>query len=48
MTLPAQAPALLYQSTRFDVLSAISGRTYRIFVFKPASPPPSSGYPWCW
>jgi predicted alpha/beta superfamily hydrolase len=45
MTLPAQAPALLYRSTQFDVLSAISGRIYRIFVFKPAAPPQPSGYP---
>jgi predicted alpha/beta superfamily hydrolase len=35
----------LYGSVQFDMLSAISGRTYRIFVFKPNAPPPSSGYP---
>ena len=29
----------------FDIPSAISGRTYRIQLFKPASPPPRAGYP---
>lgn len=39
------APVLLYGSIQFDVPSTLSGRTYRIFVFKPPAPPPSSGYP---
>ena len=25
--------------------SRLTGRTYRVFVFKPDCPPPSSGYP---
>ena len=32
-------------SVQFDLASAISGRTYRIFVFQPAAPPPPEGYP---
>jgi predicted alpha/beta superfamily hydrolase len=35
----------VYGSIQFDMPSKISGRTYRIFVFKPASPPPPAGYP---
>jgi predicted alpha/beta superfamily hydrolase len=41
----AQAPVLVRRSIQFDIRSRISGRTYRIFVFKPATPPPASGYP---
>ncbi len=43
--LPAQSPVLVYGSIQFDMPSVISGRTYRIFVFKPADPPPPSGFP---
>jgi len=43
--LPPQNPVSVYGSTQFDMPSKISGRTYRIFVFKPADPPPPSGYP---
>src|SRR5580700_9219230 len=43
--LPAQSPAALYGSVQFDVSSRITGRTYRIFVFKPDSPPAPSGHP---
>src|SRR5271170_6691322 len=42
---PAQHPVALRGSVQFDMPSKISGRTYRIFVFKPAAPPPPSGYP---
>jgi predicted alpha/beta superfamily hydrolase len=42
---PATGPVLLYGSVQFDMSSEISGRTYRIFVFKPSVPPPPSGYP---
>ena len=44
-SLPAQSPILVYGSSRFDLPSKVSGRTYRIFVFKPPLPPPPSGYP---
>jgi predicted alpha/beta superfamily hydrolase len=43
--LPAQSPVLVYGSIQFDMPSHISGRTYRIFVFKPSTPPPPAGYP---
>jgi hypothetical protein len=33
--LPAQSPALVYKSIQFDMSSQISGRTYRVFAFKP-------------
>jgi ferri-bacillibactin esterase len=39
------SPALLYGSIQFDMASQITGRTYRIFVFKPDTPPPTAGYP---
>ncbi len=42
---PVQHPVALRGSVQFDMPSKISGRTYRIFVFKPAAPPPPSGYP---
>ena len=38
-------PATLPFTTEFDVASAISGRTYRVFVFQPLVPPPDGGYP---
>jgi hypothetical protein len=44
-SLPAQSPVVVSGSIQFDMPSRISGRTYRIFVFKPAAPPPPSGYP---
>jgi hypothetical protein len=43
--MPTQAPVLLRGATQVDMVSKISGRTYRIFVFKPPAPPPPSGYP---
>jgi predicted alpha/beta superfamily hydrolase len=42
---PAQSPVLVRRSVQFDMHSKVSGRTYRIFVFKPAAPPPPAGYP---
>jgi len=44
-SLPGQDPVYVYGSSQFDMASEISGRTYRIFVFKPDTPPPASGYP---
>lgn len=41
----AQGPVLVYGSVQFDMTSGISGRIYRIFVFKPDVPPPARGYP---
>jgi uncharacterized protein len=41
----AQAPVPLFGASQFDLASKISGRTYRIFVYKPLLPPPPSGYP---
>lgn len=45
LPLPPQSPVLVYGAIQFDMSSAITGRTYRIFVFKPSGPPPPSGYP---
>jgi uncharacterized protein len=42
---PVQSPVALRGAVQFDMTSAISGRTYRIFVFKPSAPPPAAGYP---
>jgi predicted alpha/beta superfamily hydrolase len=39
-----EQPLALFGSTQFDMASANTGRTYRIFVFKPTSAPPPSGY----
>jgi hypothetical protein len=41
----AQAPVTLFGASQFDLASKISGRTYRIFVYKPITPAPPSGYP---
>jgi predicted alpha/beta superfamily hydrolase len=41
----AQSPVSLFGATQFDLTSKISGRTYRIFVYKPLIPAPPSGYP---
>jgi uncharacterized protein len=43
--LPAEKPVTVYGSIQFDMPSKITGRTYRIFVFKPNTPPPPSGFP---
>lgn len=42
---PAKKPVLLFGATQFDLASKISGRTYRIFVYKPITPAPPAGYP---
>jgi uncharacterized protein len=41
----AKTPVLLFGASQFDLASKISGRTYRIFVYKPLVPAPPSGYP---
>jgi predicted alpha/beta superfamily hydrolase len=38
-------PAALPFSSQFDLTSKISGRTYRIYVFRPPVSPPEGGYP---
>jgi predicted alpha/beta superfamily hydrolase len=45
MNLPSQSPVVVYGAVQFELRSQITGRTYRIFVFKPAGPPPPPGYP---
>ena len=49
VTVPANARALspvtLFGASQFDLASKISARTYRIFVYKPLTPAPPSGYP---
>ena len=42
---PAAQPATILGAKQFDMPSRIAGRTYRIFVSKPALPPPPEGYP---
>jgi uncharacterized protein len=45
-TKPGKAkPAALPYSSQFDLKSKISGRKYRVFVFRPPVPPPEGGYP---
>jgi uncharacterized protein len=41
----AKTPVPLVGASQFDLASKISGRTYRIFVYKPLVPAPPSGYP---
>jgi predicted alpha/beta superfamily hydrolase len=41
----AKTPVPLFGASQFDLASKISGRTYRIFVYKPLVPAPPSGYP---
>ncbi len=41
----AQSPVTLFGAGQFDLASKISARTYRIFVYKPLTPAPPSGYP---
>jgi uncharacterized protein len=43
--LPAANPVTVQGAVQYDMASAITGRTYRLFVFKPAAPPPPTGYP---
>lgn len=42
---PAVEPARLPLSVQFDLPSKITGRTYRIYVAKPITPPPKGGWP---
>ena len=44
-TLPATSPAMLPLAVQFDLPSKITGRTYRIYVSRPVTPPPKDGYP---
>ena len=41
----SHSPVVVHGSIQFDLPSRVSGRIYRIFVFKPAASPPPSGYP---
>ena len=41
----SRSPVVVHGSIQFDLPSCVSGRSYRIFVFKPAASPPPSGYP---
>lgn len=41
----AGAAATIGHAVQFDLPSAVSGRTYRIYVATPAGPPPARGYP---
>ncbi|WP_226019051.1 alpha/beta hydrolase [Novosphingobium sp. FKTRR1] len=38
-------PYTMSRSVQFDMTSKINGRSYRIFVHTPATPPPPGGYP---
>jgi uncharacterized protein len=41
----ANSPVPIFGASQFDLASKISARTYRIFVYKPLTPAPPSGYP---
>ena len=43
VAVPATTPVTLAGATQFDLESKIAGRTYRIFVYKPLTPPPDRG-----
>jgi hypothetical protein len=45
MLLPPESPVRLPGAIQFDLHSAHTGRTHRIFVYEPASPPPPAGWP---
>ncbi len=45
MTLPATNPASISGATAADIASAVTGRTYRISIFRPFGDPPPGGYP---
>jgi uncharacterized protein len=45
MTLPGTTPATIAGAVQGDFPSAITGRTYRVSVFRPFSDPPPGGYP---
>jgi predicted alpha/beta superfamily hydrolase len=42
---PTHKPTVFPGSVEFDVTSKINGRTYRIFVYQPLTPPPEAGFP---
>jgi uncharacterized protein len=44
-SVPATSPATLPLAVQFDLPSKITGRTYRIYVSRPVTPPPRDGYP---
>lgn len=44
-SLPTATPAMLPLTVQFDLASKITGRTYRIYVSRPVTPPPKAGYP---
>lgn len=44
-SVPTASPAVLAGSAQFDMVSKVSGRSYRIYVWKPLLPPPPGGYP---
>jgi hypothetical protein len=43
--LPTMSPATLRGAKQFDLASKIAGRSYRIYLSRPATPPPEAGYP---
>lgn len=45
VAVPTVEPAKLPLSVQFDIPSKITGRTYRIYVAKPFTPPPKTGWP---
>lgn len=42
---PPTSPALLPGTVQFDMVSKITGRSYRIYVSKPQDPTPPGGFP---
>ncbi|WP_394762402.1 alpha/beta hydrolase [Phenylobacterium sp.] len=42
---PVSSPAKVPWAVQYDLPSKITGRTYRIYVAKPVSPPPKGGWP---
>ena len=45
VAVPATSPATVPWAVQYDLNSKITGRTYRIYVAKPFSPPPKEGWP---
>jgi predicted alpha/beta superfamily hydrolase len=43
--LPAGSPVALLGCSQFEMTSTISGRPFRIFLFRPPTDPPPEGYP---
>ncbi len=42
---PSWSPVALQDSLQRDLVSAINGRTYRLFLYAPDAPPPAAGFP---